>query len=842
MSKNNLIKIFVLIFSIFLIFSPIYSNDKYSFENTEKLKPLINWMNYSNEAFNKAVLEDKPIFLLLTAPSWCYWCQVYESEDYLFNTQVVDIINSKFIPIYVDADKRQDLTRQFLEGGWPSTTILTPDKTRLYGYSGPRPVVNMIQNLNGASLYVKENSFSNEIKYTYKKENQRDLNLNSYINIESFYIDNSYRSADLVYGGFGDNQKFPQARTLNYFLEYYKKTKEKKYLDFVKLTLINQYTNESEIETNYNIFDPIEGGFHRYGVDRDWTPPHYEKMLYDNARLLKTYFNLMNIEKDNKVAKEVFEKTNDYMIKNYLHKNGGFYANTDVAGEDKYYFKKNRDGGARVEKTIFTDWNSEAIITYLYLYDVTKNETYKNIAEKSLNFFLENMLSDDKGVYHYYDTYKNEKGLTGNLFDNSYFLLALVEGYEKTQNEIYLDTAKKIANYSIENLYDYNSGGFFERNSKDLELFSYGDNIVLDKPSEENSIMSYALAKLYIMTNDINYLYTSAYTFTNKIQNSGGLDRFYYFALTYDFYKENNFQKLFNENKLEFEKIKKEKLENFWVSNLLLQTDIKTPKFIEVDDGIEKLNAPILILIIVAFLAGFISFISPCSLPILPGYIALNLTNSKKNSFSNVLSFFFGLILVFTLLGLSSTFIGIFLKKHIEAFSIISGILILFFGIYILLGKGIRGFQVKQKNIKSKIISSFLFGLSFGISWTPCVGPILVSILILASSQNSIFLGGFLLFIYGVGLSIPLILVSFYLRKNKNSKVYKILKGKMIKIKIKKFKFEIHTTNLIAGLIFILLGYLILSGDLYSLNKYILDTSFQKWIFGLENFLLEKIK
>ena len=191
--------------------------------------------------------------------------------------------------------------------------------------------------------------------------------------------------------------------------------------------------------------------------------------------------------------------------------------------------------------------------------------------------------------------------------------------------------------------------------------------------------MSYALAKLYIMTNDINYLYTSAYTFTNKIQNSGGLDRFYYFALTYDFYKENNFQKLFNENKLEFEKIKKEKLENFWVSNLLLQTDIKTPKFIEVDDGIEKLNAPILILIIIAFLAGFISFISPCSLPILPGYIALNLTNSKKNSFSNVLSFFFGLILVFTLLGLSSNFIGIFLKKHIEVFSIISGALILFF-------------------------------------------------------------------------------------------------------------------------------------------------------------------
>ena len=91
--------------------------EEYSYEIAEELTPLIEWRDYGPDAFVEATLQEKPIFLLLTAPSWCYWCQVYESEDYLFNSQIVSLINSEFIPVYVDADKRQDLTRQYLEGG-----------------------------------------------------------------------------------------------------------------------------------------------------------------------------------------------------------------------------------------------------------------------------------------------------------------------------------------------------------------------------------------------------------------------------------------------------------------------------------------------------------------------------------------------------------------------------------------------------------------------------------------------------------------------------------------------------------------------------------------------------
>jgi len=89
-------KFLILILIILFLFPQIsIAASHYTFERAEELKPLINWYDYGPKAFNDAIEENKPIFLLLTAPSWCYWCQVYESEDFLFDSQVVDIINEK---------------------------------------------------------------------------------------------------------------------------------------------------------------------------------------------------------------------------------------------------------------------------------------------------------------------------------------------------------------------------------------------------------------------------------------------------------------------------------------------------------------------------------------------------------------------------------------------------------------------------------------------------------------------------------------------------------------------------------------------------------------------------
>jgi len=837
--KKLLLSLFIL-----LIIPIVVATDHYSFEHAKEMldSGRVEWRDYGPEAFQESIDENKPIFLILTAPSWCYWCHVYTSDDYVYNENIYPILNNDFIPIYVDADKRQDLTRQFLEGGWPSTTVFTPGRERLFGFSGPRPIPFMLENFKRAVDFVNSQGFSNKILHDYEKTPQiipTESQLSNLVNGYTGYVNNIY---DNVNGGFGTGQKFPQGRALDFALEVYEQTGNEQFLDLVKTTLKNQYTKLDEIETNYNLFDPIEGGFHRYGTTREWTPPHYEKMLYDNARLLKAYSHLLQITPDDKLAQEVVKKTDDFIQRDWYDKeNGGFYGNSDADGEDEYYGKAERPNDKpRIERTKYTDWNSQAISTYLYLWTITNNEKYKEIAEKSLNFYAKEMITD-KGPYHF-KKIDGEKGVRGTLLDNSYLLLAFIEGYETLEDEEYLKTAIKIADFSLDNLYDWNSGGFFERNSPDTELYAPGENILLSKPTQENGIIAFALLKLYKATNYELYLDAAIKTIGIKIGEVSGLDTGYYFIRSSQFILENNYLQIINQDKKNIELIEKEKQENFWLNDIATESVKLNQKFIVSEEGLEKLNAPFILLLIIALIAGFISFASPCSLPIIPAYLAYSFRSSKQNIKLMTLSFFLGLTIIFSLLGMTATFIGNFLKNNLTFFSQIAGIGILLFGIYILFGKGFTGFKVKQKNPKT-YLGSFLFGASLGISWTPCIGPILVGILLLASTASSSIAGGILLFAFGTGLALPLIILSIYLDKiNKEGRLWRILQGKEIIIKIFNKKLITHTNSLISGILFIILGYLIFSGTLYSFNQLVATTSFQKYIFGLEDFLLKLVK
>jgi len=743
----------------------VLATSHYSFEHAEELKPLIDWRDYGPGAFSEAIDQNKPIFMLLTAPSWCYWCQVYESEEYLFHPQVIDILNKDFIPIYVDADKRQDLTRQYLEGGWPSTTVMSPSRERLFGFSGPRPVTNMVANLQQSVNFVNSQGFSNKVLYDYQKTSQVVPNRNQLSNLVNSYASVISQSNDPVFGGFGSGQKFPQGRALDYSLDLYELTGENQWLELVQNTLKNQYTKIEEIETNYNLFDPVEGGFHRYGTRREWTPPHYEKMLYDNAKLVKAYYHLLQVSPD-EITKDVVDKTLAFIKdKWYDSENGGFYGNSDVHGEDEYYGKFPRpDDKPRVEKTKYSDWNSEAIITYLYLWRTAEDEEYKTIAEKSLDFYRDEMISDE-GAFHYRNE-DGEKGVRGNLLDNSYLLLAFVEGAETLDDETYLEAARQLANFSLRNLYDWNSGGFFERNSPDTNLYALGDNILLSKPLPENGIMSYAFLKLFRLTDEPAYLNAGIKTLGRNVGDVGGLDRGYYHVKSAQYVLENNLLSDFGALKAEIDNLENENLEGFWVNELVKNNPLPrgTAEFRVSDEGLEKLNAPILLLIIVALLAGFISFASPCTLPILPAYLAYTFRASKQNIKGMTIAFFLGLTILFSLLGMSATLIGGFLRSQLALFSQIAGIAILLFGVYIIFGKGFSGINIKTSK-PTTYFGSFLFGGILGISWTPCVGPILVAILLLASTSGSVLTGGLLLFLYGAGLALPLILMSSYLGK-----------------------------------------------------------------------------
>jgi cytochrome c-type biogenesis protein len=223
----------------------------------------------------------------------------------------------------------------------------------------------------------------------------------------------------------------------------------------------------------------------------------------------------------------------------------------------------------------------------------------------------------------------------------------------------------------------------------------------------------------------------------------------------------------------------------------------------------------------IAFFAGFISFISPCVLPLIPGYVSficgtsLNELENKSKNFILQKSIFFslGFSLVFISLGATATFIGSFLLQNSKILSIGSGVIIIFFGMYLLelikinfLNKSFGNFNIQYSN---NLLFPFIVGVGFGFGWTPCIGPILGSILAFASMEDSIYKGILLLSLYSLGLAIPFVLSSLLIKRflilSKSAKKYLI--------NIKK----------ISGIILIITGILIVTGKLQILGFYLIE-------------------
>ena len=223
----------------------------------------------------------------------------------------------------------------------------------------------------------------------------------------------------------------------------------------------------------------------------------------------------------------------------------------------------------------------------------------------------------------------------------------------------------------------------------------------------------------------------------------------------------------------------------------------------------------------IAFLAGFISFLSPCVLPLIPGYISYisgtsfdKLAEKNKNVvIFKTIFFTLGFSFVFIILGLSASSLGKFFLANSDIFRILAGLIIVFFSLQLI---GIVNFQFLNKDIRiftNKYNRSyafpFLVGAAFGFGWTPCIGPILGSILTLAAIEQNITTGILLLSFYSLGLAIPFVISGILINK--------------FFIFSKNFKKYLSMTNKIGGTILLLTGLAILTGQLQILGFFILE-------------------
>lgn len=222
---------------------------------------------------------------------------------------------------------------------------------------------------------------------------------------------------------------------------------------------------------------------------------------------------------------------------------------------------------------------------------------------------------------------------------------------------------------------------------------------------------------------------------------------------------------------------------------------------------------------ILAFSAGLLSFLSPCVLPLVPAYISYltsstikdtNYTSSKVSSFYNALGFVLGFSLIFTIMGASATSIGKILISNNNIFRKIGGIIIIIFGLHTIGIIKIKFlyFEKRYLNISniSKKFGSIIMGMSFAFGWTPCIGPILSSILIYSGSESTLSKGIFLLISYSIGLALPFLLTSMAL-------------DKFIKYKNKIFKL-MPVITFISGVLLIVIGVLMFTNKFNILNKY----------------------
>ena len=224
--------------------------------------------------------------------------------------------------------------------------------------------------------------------------------------------------------------------------------------------------------------------------------------------------------------------------------------------------------------------------------------------------------------------------------------------------------------------------------------------------------------------------------------------------------------------------------------------------------------------LISAFLAGILSFVSPCVLPLIPVYISyisgVSLEELQRGGkfipvLINSFIFVLGFTVVFVFYGASATFIGEMISHYKYILSKIGGIIIIIFGIHLTGLFRLKFLDIERKiNIKGKFplyIGSFLMGIAFSFGWTPCIGPILAAILILAAQKETLFQGIFLLFLYSMGLGIPFILSGIFI--NYFFKAFSKIKKHFRKIEI------------IAGILLIILGILVFFDIIQILSRFL---------------------
>ncbi len=428
----------------------------------------VNWFPWSEEAFHKASNEDKPIFLSI-GYSTCHWCHVMERESFE-NYEVASLLNEHYVSIKVDREERPDLDHIYMltcqiingNGGWPLSLFLTPDKEPFYaGTYFPRTskygrigFVDLLKSISATWVSKKDqiSANANQIMDYLKNAVPASSQLASTNKLLQKTFAHFSSRFDSEFGGFGEKPKFPSPHNLMFLLRYSNSSSNDEALQMVVKTL-----NAMRLG---GIYDQIGFGFHRYSTDREWLVPHFEKMLYDQAMMIRIYTEAYQLTKD-KLYKQTAEEIISYVLRDMTSNEGAFYTAEDADSEGvegKFYTWEFDE--------IKSLLNKENLELDLSCFNIRSEGNYLDESSHTLNGFniphlkesaiLENETTQKiLSILHKYREkrirpLKDQKVLTDL---NGMMISSLAFAGKVFRNESYIQIAERAASFVKNNLY-----------------------------------------------------------------------------------------------------------------------------------------------------------------------------------------------------------------------------------------------------------------------------------------------------------------------------------------------------------------------------------------------------
>src|SRR3954452_8796541 len=526
----------------------------------------VDWMPWGEDALRRARDEDKPI-LVSIGYSACHWCHVMERESFE-DAETAAVMNEHFVCVKVDREERPDVDAIYMEavqamtghGGWTLNMFVTPEQVPFYGgtYFPPEPRMNMPSSrhvlLAVADAWAQRRD---EIREQGERLAQRLVGGALLAPSDSPFdaasldaaVDALRAQYDSVQGGFGGAPKFPPSSAIEFLLRRGE-------------TTMSVYTLKSM--ASGGIFDQVGGGFARYAVDKTWTVPHFEKMLYDNALLAKAYLHAFQVTGDPRLRR-VAEETLDWALREMRGPEGGFYSALDADSEGvegKFYVwtvdelraalgddadaalawlgatergnfhelpganvleARGPEPDAEVRERIrarlldvragrvrpglddkrLAAWNALMIGALAQAGAVLGRDDYVQAARDAAGFVLDEMRDADGRLLR---TYKDgEAKLNAYLEDHAFLLEALLDLYEATFEPRWFHAAREVADALIDRFADSENGGFFQTSSDHEQLVARRKEIDDAPIPSGQSSAAFGLLRLAALTGEARY-------------------------------------------------------------------------------------------------------------------------------------------------------------------------------------------------------------------------------------------------------------------------------------------------------------------------------------------------